>query len=66
MSSTSQLTGNRRYRVQTFMFCRPLIVLQVEWRHTGQSSDIDCMGRDYDYCVYKDAELEDLTEVSVL
>lgn len=61
MSHTVTLTGRTRCRVQTRLFRKPLVVLQVEERHKGYIADEHGPGPDFDYFSWRDAEIGDVT-----
>lgn len=57
----ASLTGKKGYRIKKRMWGKPLLVLQVEERHKGHSSDPYDFGKDSDYTRWRDATIEDLT-----
>ncbi len=60
-------TGNKRYRIETRLFSKPLVVLQLEWNVSGKlrwdnsGGVIDCETIP-EYTEWRDATVEDLTE----
>lgn len=56
-----ELTGERRFRVETRLFRKPLLVLQVQRRVFGYQHDEYTMGHDVDYVEWFDAGVEHIT-----
>jgi hypothetical protein len=55
----NKLTGNKRYRIHTQLWCDPVLVLQVEYEYE-HATEIDLFttkGK-----AWRDAKLEDLTQ----
>tara|TARA_R110000868_G_scaffold198464_1_gene444754 strand:- start:121 stop:330 length:210 start_codon:yes stop_codon:yes gene_type:complete len=59
---TYQLTGKKRYRIETRWLKKPLIVVQVEIHRKGYEvmDSYGGMTQDFDDYIWRDARLEDL------
>ena len=57
----TELTGKRRYRVETRLFREPLVVLQLEYRIHGYALEPYGLSGDVDYTTWRDATVESLT-----
>jgi hypothetical protein len=56
----AELTGAIRYRAQSRLFRKPLLVMQVLWQYSGYDP---VAGAEVDFVLWKDACLEDLDEM---
>jgi len=61
-----EFTGKIRYRCKRRLFKEPLLVLQIEERHSGFLLDgYGCgLETDFDYVAWRDAKLEDISLIS--
>jgi len=59
-----EFTGKIRYRCKRRLFKEPLLVLQIEERHSGCLLDGYGWGTDFDYVAWRDAKLEDISLIS--
>lgn len=63
---TEKLTGQARHRLQTGIFQKPILVLQVEVSRVGKyytPDPSDLYGHDVDEIVWRDAVVEDLAVI---
>ena len=64
IQSTMQ-TGRKRYRILNRMFRKSVLVLQLEWQVKGSQTNIyGDFGPMFDCLVWRDAAVEDLTELN--
>ena len=64
MSHYEELTGQKRYRVKKPIFGKQLLILQVQVKRYGTNYDPYGIGNEYEFTMWRDATIEDMSRWS--